>query len=77
MQKESLATRRDLILETATRLLNGQVELWLDENLFRLPGLNQTPLFPAQPPDGPMLETYRTGITLCSKGAKDIACLPA
>ena len=37
MKKESLATLRDLILETVMHLLDCQVELWLDEALFRLP----------------------------------------
>ena len=76
MQKESLAARRDLILETTSRLLNGQAELWLDENLFRLPGPNLTSLFPAQPPDGPMFETYKTGIAYPSKGQRTLLAFP-
>jgi serine phosphatase RsbU (regulator of sigma subunit)/anti-sigma regulatory factor (Ser/Thr protein kinase)/putative methionine-R-sulfoxide reductase with GAF domain len=76
MQKESLVSRRDLILKTATRLLNCQVELWLDENLFRLPGLNQTSLFPIHPSDGPMFETFRTGIPYASKGQRTLLVFP-
>jgi serine phosphatase RsbU (regulator of sigma subunit)/putative methionine-R-sulfoxide reductase with GAF domain/anti-sigma regulatory factor (Ser/Thr protein kinase) len=76
MQKESLETRSELIVETVTRLLNSQVELWLDENLFRLPGPNQMPLFPAQPPDGPMEVTYKTGITYSSKGQRTLLAFP-
>ena len=48
MQKESLAARRDLILETVSHLLDCQVELWLDEALFRLPGLNQISFIPCK-----------------------------
>ena len=76
MQKESLATRCELIVETVTRLLNSQVELWLDENLFRLPGPNQMPLFPAQPPDGPMEVTYKTGIPYAPKGQRTLLAFP-
>jgi serine phosphatase RsbU (regulator of sigma subunit)/putative methionine-R-sulfoxide reductase with GAF domain len=76
MQKESLATRRDLILETVTHLLNGQVELWLDENLFRLPGLNQTPLFPSQLSEGPMLDAFKKGIPYASKGQRNLLAFP-
>ena len=72
----SLESRRDLILETATLLLNAQVELWLDENQFRLPGLNQPPLFPVQPPDGPMLETFRTGNPYLSKRPETLLAFP-
>jgi len=70
MQKESLATRRDLILETVSHLLDCQVDLWLDEARFQLPGLNQSPRFPAKPSEGPMLETFTTGIPYSSKGQK-------
>ena len=70
MLKESLATRRDLILETVSHLLDCQVELWLDESLFRLPGLNQSDLFPSRPPEGPMLEAFTAGIPYASKGRR-------
>ena len=76
MQMESLATRSELIVETVTRLLNSQVELWLDENLFRLPGPNQMPLFPAKPPGGPMEVTYKTGIPYTSKSQRTLLAFP-
>lgn len=76
MKGGSLESRRDLILETASRLLNAQVEIWLEESQFRLPGLNQPPLFPAQPPDGPMLETFRTGSPFLSKGPRTMLAFP-
>jgi serine phosphatase RsbU (regulator of sigma subunit)/putative methionine-R-sulfoxide reductase with GAF domain/anti-sigma regulatory factor (Ser/Thr protein kinase) len=76
MQKESLAARRDLIQETITRLMNCQVELWLDESQFRLPGLQQTPLFPAQPPEGVLSETFQTGIPYASKGQRTSLAFP-
>lgn len=76
MQKENLAGRCELIVETVIRLLHSQVELWLDETLFRLPGPTQTPLFPAQPPDGPMAETYKTGILYVTKGQRTVLVFP-
>jgi serine phosphatase RsbU (regulator of sigma subunit)/putative methionine-R-sulfoxide reductase with GAF domain/anti-sigma regulatory factor (Ser/Thr protein kinase) len=76
MLKESLATRRDLILETVSHLLDCQVELWLDEALFRLPGLNQSDLFPARPPEGPMQEAFTAGIPYASKGQKISLAFP-
>lgn len=76
MQQEALAARRDLIRETVGHLLDCQVEVWLDEGLFRLPGLNQTPLFPAKPPEGPMLEAFTTGIPYGSKGQRITLAFP-
>ena len=76
MQKESLAAQCELIQETASALVNGQVEVWMDENLFRLPGLNQTPVFSAEPPDGPMARAYTTGIPYASKNQKTLIAFP-
>jgi serine phosphatase RsbU (regulator of sigma subunit)/putative methionine-R-sulfoxide reductase with GAF domain/anti-sigma regulatory factor (Ser/Thr protein kinase) len=76
MQQEALAARRDLIRETVSHLLDCQVEVWLDEGLFRLPGLNQTSLFPAKPPEGPMLEAFTTGIPYASKGQRITLAFP-
>jgi GAF domain-containing protein/anti-sigma regulatory factor (Ser/Thr protein kinase) len=76
MQKDSLAARCELIQETVTRLVNGQVELWLDENLFRLPGFNQALLFPTEPPEGPMAEAYKTGFPYASKNQKNLLAFP-
>jgi sigma-B regulation protein RsbU (phosphoserine phosphatase) len=76
MQKESLAARCELILETTPRLLNGQVELWLDGDLFRLPGLSQAPLFPAEPAEKAMLEAYKTGLPYYSKGQRTLIAYP-
>ena len=72
----SLARRRELILETASRLLEARVELWLDESQFRLPGLNQNASFPARPPEGPMLETFQTGSPYPFKGARRRLAFP-
>lgn len=45
----SLIAQHDRIVSMATRLLDGQAEVWLYENLFRLPDWKEKRLFPAQP----------------------------
>jgi len=45
----SLIAQRDRIVSMATRLLDGKAEVWLHENLFRLPDWKEKRLFPAQP----------------------------
>jgi serine phosphatase RsbU (regulator of sigma subunit)/putative methionine-R-sulfoxide reductase with GAF domain/anti-sigma regulatory factor (Ser/Thr protein kinase) len=76
IQKDSLAARRDIILETTERLFDCQADLWLDENLFHLPGPNQTLLFPQLPPEGPMVETYKNGVPYAVKGPKTLLAFP-
>jgi serine phosphatase RsbU (regulator of sigma subunit)/anti-sigma regulatory factor (Ser/Thr protein kinase)/putative methionine-R-sulfoxide reductase with GAF domain len=76
MRMESLATRRDLIVEVTARLLGGQAELWLDEHAFRLPGPAQTILFSPEPPTEPMLHAFKMGTPFIPKGQKTILVFP-
>jgi serine phosphatase RsbU (regulator of sigma subunit)/putative methionine-R-sulfoxide reductase with GAF domain/anti-sigma regulatory factor (Ser/Thr protein kinase) len=76
MRTGSLATRRDLIVDAIALLLNGQAELWLDEDVFRLPGPNQTSLFPPEPPTEPLLQAFKMGTPFASKGPKTILAFP-
>lgn len=46
----TFAAQRDLILETAARLVPGETVLWLDETAFRLPDWVES-IFPPQPPE--------------------------
>ena len=46
----TFAAQRDLILETAARLVPGETVLWLDETAFRLPDWVES-VFPPQPPE--------------------------
>ncbi|GAB4493069.1 MAG: hypothetical protein Fur0016_20970 [Anaerolineales bacterium] len=46
----TFAAQRDLILETANRLVPGETLLWLDETAFRLPDWVES-VFPPQPPE--------------------------
>ncbi|HUH97138.1 MAG TPA: GAF domain-containing protein [Anaerolineales bacterium] len=54
----SLAGQRDRILAMTGRLIPGRVDVWLHENLFRLPDWEAERLFPPQP----MLEGMRDAV---------------
>jgi sigma-B regulation protein RsbU (phosphoserine phosphatase) len=45
----SLAAQRDYIVAMTSRLVTGDVEVWLDEKAFRLPNLEEQNVFPAEP----------------------------
>ncbi len=45
----SLIAQRDRIVSMAARLLHGRIDVWLHENLFRLPDWKEKRLFPPQP----------------------------
>jgi serine phosphatase RsbU (regulator of sigma subunit)/putative methionine-R-sulfoxide reductase with GAF domain len=45
----SLAAQRDRIIAMTSRLVEGRVDIWLNENLFRLPNIEEEYLFPEQP----------------------------
>src|SRR5512147_3140748 len=45
----SLAAQRDYIVAMTSRLVTGDVEIWLDEKAFRLPNLEEQNVFPDEP----------------------------
>ncbi|HEX6271300.1 MAG TPA: GAF domain-containing protein [Anaerolineales bacterium] len=45
----SLAAQRDRIITVVSELIQGEVDVWLQENVFRLPNLEEGSLFPEQP----------------------------
>ena len=45
----SLADQRNRIISITGKLIAGKVDVWLNEELFRLPDWDEAPLFPAQP----------------------------
>ncbi len=45
----SLAEQRDHIIAMTSRLIQGDVDVWLDEKIFRLPSVNEGDIFPEQP----------------------------
>ncbi len=76
MRAASLTAQRDLIVDATARILGGRADLWLDERLFRLPGLNQAALFPAQPPSGLMMKAFSTGLMNSQAGQKTLLAVP-
>ncbi|HET9909414.1 MAG TPA: GAF domain-containing protein [Anaerolineales bacterium] len=57
----SLAAQRDRIIAMASRLVDGNVEVWLHENMFRLPDTEDELLFPEQPSTPGMQRALRLG----------------
>ena len=45
----SLVVQHDLIVATTSRLIMGKTDVWLNENIFRLPDWDAKRLFPIQP----------------------------
>jgi serine phosphatase RsbU (regulator of sigma subunit)/putative methionine-R-sulfoxide reductase with GAF domain/anti-sigma regulatory factor (Ser/Thr protein kinase) len=76
MRETSLPAQHDLIVSTSAHILECQAELWLDERLFRLPGVNQVSRYPAQPPTEQMLKSFSTGLTVSSEGPKTLLATP-
>ena len=76
MQTDSLSAQRDLIIRATERILGGQADLWLDERLSRLPGSNQTLVFPPQPPSEPMKKVFSTGLAVSPEEKKTLLAVP-
>ena len=59
----SLAAQRDRIIAMTSRLVEGDVDVWLREGLFRLPGAEEESFFPKQPPTPGMQRAIKYGRT--------------
>ena len=46
---DSLAEQRDHIVAMTSKLVNGDIDVWLCEKVFRLPNLNEASVFPEEP----------------------------
>jgi serine phosphatase RsbU (regulator of sigma subunit)/putative methionine-R-sulfoxide reductase with GAF domain len=57
----SLAEQRDHIVAMTSRLVQGDVDVWLDEKIFRLPSLQEGDIFPEQPEFQGMQRALKTG----------------
>jgi len=62
----SLTAQRDQIIALVSRLLDGDVEVWLQENLFRLPTLQDEPIFSKEPAYPGMQRALKLGV-VCTK----------
>jgi len=76
MRENSLPAQHDLINASTAHILECQADLWLDERLFRLPGLNPAPLYPVQPPSAQMQKAFTSGVTASSEGHKTLLATP-
>ncbi|HUI88099.1 MAG TPA: GAF domain-containing protein [Anaerolineales bacterium] len=66
----SLAAQRDRIVSMTSSLIPGKVDVWLHENLFRLPDWDSQRLFPSQPAQEAMRYTVRNHKTYLKKVSK-------
>jgi sigma-B regulation protein RsbU (phosphoserine phosphatase) len=76
MRAASLTSQHDLIVGSTARILASKVDLWLDERLFRTPGLNQAALYQPQPPNETMMKAFFTGLAASPEGQKKILAVP-
>ena len=69
----SLVAQRDRIVAMTSRLLEGEVEVWLHENLFRLPGSEGEASFSKEPDSPAMQRALRKGqlLTRQKRGTKN------
>ena len=56
-----VVAQKALIVEAAARLVEGEADLWLTEAFHRLPGLEESPSFPAEPPSDLMRRALDVG----------------
>jgi phosphoserine phosphatase RsbU/P len=71
----SLTAQRDSIVAMASRLLDGDVQIWLHEALFRLPGADGEKLFSGEPDSSAMQRALKKGgiLTKQKRGTKSSA----
>jgi hypothetical protein len=65
----SLAAQRDDIVAMTARLVSGDVDVWLDEKVFRLPNMEEKKVFPDEPgwQDAACLKMGRSAQTAACK----------
>jgi len=61
LSEHSLSAQRDQIMSMTGRLIAGDVDVWLHEDLFRLPDWEAERLFPPQPPLEGMRRAIKSG----------------
>ncbi|NWF65041.1 MAG: GAF domain-containing protein [Chloroflexi bacterium] len=59
--EDSLSAQRDRIAKMASRLINGRVDVWLQEAIFRLPDWEDGQLFPPHPTLDGMKRAIKSG----------------
>jgi sigma-B regulation protein RsbU (phosphoserine phosphatase) len=61
---DSLAEQRDRIVAMTSRLVNGEIDVWLCEKVFRLPNLKEENVFPEEPELQGMQRAIKAGHVL-------------
>src|SRR6185503_5799797 len=61
---ESLAEQSDRIVAMTSKLIHGEIDVWLCEKVFRLPNLNEENVFPEEPELQGMQRAIKTGHVL-------------
>ncbi|MBC8336327.1 MAG: GAF domain-containing protein [Anaerolineales bacterium] len=61
LNTKSLASQRDSIQQMVARLIDGDVDVWLDESLFRLPDWDEEPIFPESPSTDAAKQAFKSG----------------
>jgi serine phosphatase RsbU (regulator of sigma subunit)/putative methionine-R-sulfoxide reductase with GAF domain len=61
---ESLAEQSDRIVAMTSKLIHGDIDVWLCEKVFRLPNLNEENVFPEEPELQGMQRAIKTGHVL-------------
>ncbi len=59
--EDSLSAQRDRIVAMTSRLIHGTVDVWLNENFFRLPDWEEGKVFPVQPTFDGMKRAIKAG----------------
>jgi sigma-B regulation protein RsbU (phosphoserine phosphatase) len=67
-KEDSFTAQRDHIVNMTGRLIDGKVEVWLQENVFRLPDWEVGLVFPPQPPLDGMKRAIKTGKLVTQNG---------
>ena len=77
LDTRSLAAQRDHIEQMVLSLVSGDIVLWLDEDLFRLPDWEEEPIFSSKPDTEWMIQAFeRSGLVLEENGERFVAALP-
>lgn len=77
LDTKSLASQRDRIQRMVARLVDGNVSVWLDESLFRLPDWDDEPIFPSLPPTDTIKQAFELGeLVQLTEGGQVFAALP-
>lgn len=59
--EDSFSAQRDRIVSMTSRLIDGAVDVWLNEKVFRLPDWDSQLIFPVQPSKGGMRLAIKAG----------------